>query len=360
MEELKTALTALCREKVSELAQLKAELGRDVEQALREVETSLAENHPRLTSSAALFRDMVERPRSIQLFTYRLECSSQAPLVLKFGRTKLREDPKASPKPQISAPPAPLPEAKKRSNYFASVSYDNLTLYDLNSKQTSGHRLTANLKDGCSFIELDQTLLLCLGSKPASTAASALDLTTFHLTELQALSEAREAPGVGECNAFIYAFGGIEDSGKILNSCEKWSLAGGRWSSVQSMKYPRAYFTPCQYQARLYLMSTLSHSAVEVFLSETEAFEELAIVIPGQLRLGWRSVAFVAHGELCVLTEGEQVARWKMESSAEFQVSNTKRPCWSTQPPRREGEEVLIAYDGQVVKFNLETFAFVA
>jgi hypothetical protein len=359
VEELKAALTELCRVKVAELGQLKAELSRNVEKALTEVESSLAEEHPRLAPYAALFRDVIESPRPVPLFTYQLEISSHAPFQISYAKIKPQDVPKAS---SIAATSCPRPpDTNKPTKYFASVCYDSLTLLEISTQQVSQHRLTTNFKGGASFVEMDQRLLMCLGSKPASTATFALDIITYIMTPLQHLSIAREAPGVAKCAGSVYAFGGIDGGERSQNTCEKWNLEGGRWwNTSNSMKHPRAYFTPCLFKACLYLMTTFTQSPVEMFRCETETFEELPIAMPKQLRFGWRSVSFVADEQLCVLTEGEQVARWNIERSREFQVQSTKRACWSTQPPQRDGDQVLIAYDGQVVKFNLVTFSFVA
>ena len=358
VEELKAALTALCRVKVAELEQLKAELSRDVEKALMEVENSLAEEHPRLTPYAALFRDVIESPRSVPLFSYQLEINSLAPFQISYARVKPQDVPTASSIATISR--SRSSDVNKPAKYFASVCYDSLTLLQISNQQVSQHRLTTSFKGGASFVELDQRLLMCVGCKPASIATLALDIITYVLTSMQPMSIAREAPGVAKCAGSVYAFGGIDGGERSQNTCEKWSLEGSRWRNTTSMKHARAYFTPCLFKTCLYLMTTFTQSPVEMFRCETETFEELPISMPKQLRFGWRSVSFMADEQLCVLTEGEQMARWNIESSREFQVQSTKRVCWSTQPPQRDGAQVLIAYDGQVVKFNLDTFSFVA
>ena len=174
VEELKAALTALCRVKVAELEQLKAELSRDVEKALMEVENSLAEEHPRLTPYAALFRDVIESPRSVPLFSYQLEINSLAPFQISYARVKPQDVPTASSIATISR--SRSSDVNKPAKYFASVCYDSLTLLQISNQQVSQHRLTTSFKGGASFVELDQRLLMCVGCKPASIATLALDI----------------------------------------------------------------------------------------------------------------------------------------------------------------------------------------
>ena len=109
-----------------------------------------------------------------------------------------------------------------------------------------------------------------------------------------------------------------------------------------------------------YLAGTYAkdHRAVESFSPLTESFTVLPISLPAQLQLCWNSVSFIANGELCVLTNNKQMARWRVESESEFRLMDIDRKCWSNQQPVIVGTQALIALEGRVVKFSLETYSF--
>ena len=127
------------------------------------------------------------------------------------------------------------------------------------------------------------------------------------------------------------------------------------------MHYPRSSFTPCVFKALLYLASTWAkdHRAVESFSPHTETFTILPVSLPAELQLDCASVAFVSGGELLVLTEKRQMARWKIGNKGSFRVSATDRGCWSHHPPLIVGAEVYIAKGWKVEKWSLETDRFV-
>ena len=70
------------------------------------------------------------------------------------------------------------------------------------------------------------------------------------------------------------------------------------------------------------------------------------------------SVAFVASGELWVLTTNMQMGRWEMEEESVF---DTNRKCSSSQPPLVLGSVFLIVNGktGNVEKFSSESHAFI-
>ena len=125
----------------------------------------------------------------------------------------------------------------------------------------------------------------------------------------------------------VFVFGGDGENGTV---CEKSSVPLEHWTPLSPMHYARSHFTPCAFNNLLYLASTAAgdHRAVESFSPHTETFS----VLPEDLQLSWASVAFVANGELTLLTANEQIARWKIESEPYFRVSITDRGCWSLHP----------------------------
>ena len=82
-------------------------------------------------------------------------------------------------------------------------------------------------------------------------------------------------------NVNFFVFGGR--NGDNLSSCEKMQLSDQRWTQINSMNYPRSYFTPCQFRSLLYLASAYDdHKKVETFNAETETFAEPPVSLPPQ------------------------------------------------------------------------------
>ena len=86
----------------------------------------------------------------------------------------------------------------------------------------------------------------------------------------------------------------------------------------------------------------------------------LPVSLPADLVLGCGSVAFVANGELILLTDSKQMARWKV-GEPHFRVSAIDRGCWSFHSPLVVGTEVYIANKegSKVEKWSLEMDRFI-
>ena len=325
VEELRTALEVLYSEKMQELQEMKAH----VSASLEEVERTLAEEQPPLTTKfAPHIRHCTEHSAPLHLFT----CSvSSSPALL-----------------QLTLQPTTL----------AGVWCNTAFLYEVQSQQLTKHTLSVNFGYGGSYIECDKDTLLCVGGFPASSKVYSLNLSSFQLTSLPSLSTPRSSPGLAKVNTQFYAFGGYADP-TSLSSCEKMQLSDKRWTPISSMNHPRAYFTPCHFRALLYLVSPATTKAVETFNPEKQSFTVLPVSLPPDLR-DRRSVAFIANEELCVLTNDKQMVRWKIDCEREFRLSNTTQDSWSNQQPLIVGSLVLIACKGAVQRFSLETYSFLA
>ena len=231
-----------------------------------------------------------------------------------------------------------------------------LRLYNPDTQLITKFPLDVNLV-GSTFISLDTNNVLCLGRRPASTGVYDLILTSLQLVVLPGLSTPREAPGAVSCwkTGCVYAFGGYGHPNDLASS-EKYSLSDKRWEELGAMQEPRSYFTPCHYRALIYLVGYAA--AVETFNPTTEAFALLPLTLPLQLS-DTRSVAFVNHGDLYLLTSTKQAGVWKVDSEGEFRRWRTGETCWSTHQPLVVGSVVLIAWAGKVLKFSLESNSFV-
>ena len=320
---------------LDELNKVKTELGKEIEAALEEVEGTLVQDQPRLTTRyAPLFWAQAEQLQSFELFSYSLKAfPPQTMVALDF---------------QLHS------SLFFQTNLFAAVLGEKLEIYDLNTQQTSRHTLTQAVFGGC--IPLDRETLLFVGEEVMT-----LDLLTFQTTTQAPLLSPRIWPGIAKVGNDVFAFGGQNSDLKILTVCEKWNLQDKRWTRLRNMHHARNCFTPCHFNSLIYLVSTIvkDHRAVEVFNPGTETFKVLLIPLPAQLVLGCCSVAFVANGELCLLTNNKQKACWKIESECDFRLSYTSRKYWSNQQPRIVGTQVLIACNGRVVKLNLELYNFI-
>ena len=246
------------------------------------------------------------------------------------------------------------PEEAKLPTSMAVVWLDQAYLYDTQARLVSKHTLTVNLGGG-SYIQVDSNTLLCVGTHPAPCAVHLLDLTSFQLRPLPSLCTPRAAAGLAKVNAHFYVFGGWNEA--YLSSCEKLQLSDQCWTQTNSMHYHRAFFTPCQFRSLLYLASADKHKKVETFNVETDTFTVLPISLPARL-LPYSSVAFVVKGELCLLTYGMQMVRWKIETEHKFRLAHTSQGSCSTQLPLVVGSLVLIACMGEVQKFSLKTYCF--
>lgn len=247
---------------------------------------------------------------------------------------------------------APVPDTG--SGKFAAVYFNKVELYDFASRQSTRQNLSVDFGDGGSYIELDENTMLCVGGFPPTARVYSLNLNSVQLTPLAALRVPRCGAGVAKATAWIYVFGGQSQI-----SCEKYRLGDNHWQALPNMHYPRSHFTPCSFNALIYLVSSSDDRAVESFNPSTEDFTVLPVSLPQQLRLNSHSVAFVSNGELFLLTNDMQKARWKIETEREFRVSTTGRNCSSTQPPRVSGQLVFIASSGRMEKFSLQSYSFV-
>jgi len=244
---------------------------------------------------------------------------------------------------------------------MAGVWCDSAFLYNIQSQQITISTLSFGFGSGGSYIEADRgNALLCVGAFPASSAVHLLDLSSFQLSPLHCLCTPRAWAGLVKVNVHFYVFGGC-DGDDMLKSCEKMQFSDKHWTNTNSMQYPRAAFTPCPYRSLIYLVSadTDTHKKVETFHIETEIFTLLSISLPSKLKDS-ASVAFIANGELCLLTLEKQMLHWKIETECNFCFACIDRSSWSTQQPLLMGPIVLIANLRTVQRFSLETYSFLS
>jgi hypothetical protein len=333
MERAFDELTKYRDQTLEKLQKMKEELSRETETALAEVESTLAEDQPRLASRyGSAFRSLTEHLEPFALFSYSLKTSSPLSVVQLHATVH---------PPQQSSP-----------TVFAALYENRLELYDLETQQTAQHSLTANTRYA-GYVPLDGSNVLVVGEE-----VMILDVLSFKVTTRAPLLEPRYNPGVTKVGEVVFAFGGW-DNGQLKVS-EKYSIPDNSWTRLADMHFARGAFTPCHFQSLIYLAASYAkdHRAVESFNPQTETFEVLPVSLPLELRQLCGSVAFVANGELCLMTNERQMARWQIESEAVFRLTDLDRACWSNQEPLIVGTQVLIANEGKVLKFSLETYHF--
>ena len=327
---------------LSQLEMMKADMSEAVKTALEEVERTIAEDQPVLqTRYGPALRQLAENCQPKPLFAYRVEkCSVPAEAVVTLSY--------ALPQPQDLVVPS----------RFAAVFGSTVTLCDLVSGQTTQQALSKDFNNTGSVVQLDGNSVLCLGGQPLGVYL--LDLTSFNLAELPALPTPRSYFGLAKAGENVYVFGGIDSYGNPLSICEKLSLVEKAWYRAGTMTHCRAAFTPCCHDSLLYLVSSWGPypRAVETFNPATEMFQVLAVALPDELAYGC-GVTFAVRGELCVLTEKQQIARWRVGEQGGFQVSVTDRACWSTQIPMISEGMAFINVEGMIYKFSFDSYTFV-
>lgn len=338
-----SSLLSHSSEKLEALNTLKNELEAQTLEALNEVEQTLETEHPHMSSKYGYaFRSLLENTNTFSLFSFKIEETQSTPLI----ETRVY-----SPEEIIGGEQPSAPERNK----FAAVFGNHVELYDLKTGESVKHPITVDFGKGGSYIELNRNTLLGVGANPTFREVYSLDLSSLVFIPLPPLNLPRQGTGLAKVAHFVYAFGGSNDS-SVLSSCEKFHVEDRKWLRVRDMHYPRSYLTPCLFRSVVYLASGSTH-VMEAFRPQTEDFTDLGVTLPPQFETDPYSMAFVARGELCLLTT-KQLARWKIESTS-VGVSTTNKKCWSTQPPYVMDSQVLIANWGSVQKFSLETYSYI-
>lgn len=345
-------LTTQQQQQVERLNQVKAELTAQVQLSLDEMEHTLTEDKPHLRSRyGPSFRQILGNMQPFQLFSFYIQ-TSVLPSVTLITQLHAPNEIVAQSKPaEISS--------NASREQFTGVFGNKVELYNVKSLKSTRFTLSVNFGVGGCFVDIDDSTRLCIGAYPPSTGVYALNLISQKLTSMPALRTPRAYAGVAKTANFVYVFGGFDGSAG-LKSNEKYHIAEKQWLPLADMHRSRSGFTPCYYHSLIYLVDTYIYRIMESFDPERETFTELPVFLPSQLELGCDCAAFIANGELCVLTEAKQIARWKIDSEAGFRLYETKESCWSSQPPMVIGSMVFLANacSGRVDRFNLETNAF--
>lgn len=279
---------------------------------------------------------------------------------------------------ELSQRPVQLPEEEKQSliasnpqdmlnielqtDVFAHVSRTKVEILNLSSGQSIYHTIKIDFGRGGSYIQVDSQTLFCLGAKPVSASVYSLDLPSMKFTVLDSLLTPRDAAGVAKANNTVYVFGGRSSPVEVIQSCEKYGLRDRMWWALGNMHEARFSFTPCIFKTLIYLPFSPHSLSIETFSPATETFTDLSLFFPPGLKEN-SSVSFVVNGELCILTSGKQMARWRIETDTIVRLFSTDRECWSSQPPLIVGSLIFIGNNynlrERVEKFSIISYTFV-
>jgi len=337
--EIQATLNSLYWEKLAELQAYKDSLSREIPAALQEVELTLAEEEPVLGSQyGPVLRTLTEEYRDFRLFGYSLQVGDMRKIVTL--RTFWVN-----------------PEELMGENYPV-MGNGMVTFYSVISQTKRQYRVLDELKG--SSIVMDGKGLFCIGGNPASVNTYVVDLDSWEVGRRANLSVPRFASGVIKANKRIWAFGGLDESDQPLYSCEKWSANPQKWTKAGQMQCSRAAFSPCSYKDLIYLLASWSgkQKSIETFNPVDSVFTLLPVSLPADFLFECGSVAFVVANELVLITDRQQIVRWKIEEKGELRVTKVGKGGVSLQQPLVLGSEVIWGFQGEIATFSLEVEGF--
>lgn len=215
-----------------------------------------------------------------------------------------------------------------------------LTFCNAKTNTYTQHTLAVDFGTGGSYLAMDSNTLICIGAEPASVSVYRLDLTSLLLLPLPALPAPREGTGVTRLASTVYVFGGCNAQGSDQKTSCKWTLSDSQWKPLPDMQRSRSFFTPCLYHSQIYLF----------------AYSDLSIDWPWPIHPA-DSVTFTDGEELCLVTYGGQLVRWRLGES-QVRLEKANQGCASTQQAVVVGELVLVAFQGHIKRFSLDSHSF--
>lgn len=179
--------------------------------------------------------------------------------------------------------------------------------HDFTSETTAEAPLDFPRREGQAYCQLDYAHLLIVGGVKEPRQVRRLNFLQLEARAEQSMQERRCWPGLIRHLGQVWVFGGRQ-----LKSAERFSLASGQWTAVAAMTHARMCFTPCMWQHEIYLPSMDSTpKPVEVYSPATDSYRCLPLVLQDSLYFG--CVAYIAHGELLVLTYSGRLGLWRLD-----------------------------------------------
>ena len=163
----------------------------------------------------------------------------------------------------------------------------------------------------------------------------------------------RASHGLISVNGHIYSFGGVHN--KVLSACERLELRTGKknrpWEELMDMTEPRRCFTPCVYQANVYICGGWTSHTIETFSLLTMNFVSLGV----KLMEAGETLTGVVGEELVVVS---QHSCFRLNLS-DYTCTKTTHFTWtgisSSSPSLPHGQSLYTSNQGQIVSVDLTT-----
>lgn len=195
---------------------------------------------------------------------------------------------------------------------LVAVFAENLRILDLADGTMQCTKPKIDFELGCFLYPISERIVVCVGGRETSGVAS-LDVFTQVVTPLRPMLSVRSFPGVVKVADLLYIFGG-EAGGDLVES-EVYSLGRRPSRALPNMQHPRSMFSPCVYAGDILLPG--GSPVIESFHIHTETYTSLPVSFPFP---GLASVSVIVGDELLSLCLLNQVGKWKLGSSGDFQV----------------------------------------
>ena len=375
-----------------ELQALRTELISEIETALEEVERTLVEDQPRLTSRlGSVFRDLAEHLRPFQLFSYSLNISSALTVVTLTSQLHLSQAAVKSlpPKPAVRAaqpeesnlPPAlpkaagrneapqpavraaqpeesKLPPAPPHQTQLVCVKESTIEFYDFQTTtwaQPVPLTIQIQVVDS-KWVFLEDGRVFCCGGRGMREAWM---IGVGGKVELQpAMNGARFLHGLIAFVKVVYVFGGCNPAG--LTTCEKLPLGTRQWRTLPNMNEARSFFNPCLFGHLIYLYGT--STTMEAFAPQTDTFLP-PLTVPQQSILSSFGCCLYVHNDLLVVHQLDYIVKFAVEGGQLVKRSEVQCPAEykeQNSQPVVAGGVVYMVFAGKCVRLDMETGAILA
>ena len=284
-------ITQYAKKTKRELQEMRTELSREIETALEEVERTLVEDKPRLTSRlGSVFRALAENLQPFQLFSFSLNTSSALTVVTLTSKLQLSQ---AAVQTQASQPVQQPPKVdlilQVRKSVLQSlqvtaqiqlvvVTASFYRFYDFQRMDWKPQiPLNPHIEadEYSSWVILEGGRVFICGGEGLSTAYIVGD----GWEKQGRMHEARKWHGVlAYSNHTVYVFGGGRKY-TLFNSCEKYQLQQHTWTLLQPMKAPRYKFNPCLFNGNIYLCGYGSE-VLEAFSPQNDQMLSFQLTMP--------------------------------------------------------------------------------
>lgn len=210
---------------------------------------------------------------------------------------------------------------------------------------------------GRGIVLLSDTIALLVGNCMSENFARTVNIWTGQIHREAAMLQGRSNPGVLKYQQNVWVFGGC-DQLTPLRSVESFHLIKRRWSPALSMFFPRAYFTPCEYQGWIYLADACRRKKqIEVFHPVQMFYKLLPLELHSE---AVQSVSFVYDQHL-IFINYKQSGQWHLNSNDKGLQGFGSYPsdpslCYTSGiSVSQEGAVYWISEGSELVKFDIKS-----